>query len=254
MPSWARYVGQTVRMSAIVLISRMGAWYLDERPSVAAAAIVGLTIVMLQETFRVLIVNIAIVDGLVGRRWLFMIIDALPNAAASFFNGAAGLLIARYLWVDRRRPTMIVTAAVLAAAAIGLFLLLPALKEAAGATERSLGVTQPPELYQIPFGLYMYSFIYPTFVEPTLATFFLAYLLLPALSGAAGRRLSIFVALLLLVRGRVIATGLYSFWIRQPKLLAFAAEGQFFVETFVMALLAGTAWMIATRETTPRGA
>jgi len=62
------------------------------------------------------------------------------------------------------------------------------------------------------------------------------------LKGSTPQRAAFFVVLMLLMRGRIIATALFSFWIKAPWPLAFAAEGQFFVETLVMATLSAIAW------------
>lgn len=239
VPAWARYVGQVVRLGAMVYTCHLARWYLDERSTPLAAAIFGLLIILLQETFRVIVVDNVVSDGWVDLRWVYLLMTRLPNALLSFYMGAIAVIIARK--VDPMRP-MSILLAVLISSAIGHFGLLPFLTACANAVGAALQLTAPPEVHQMPYGIYVYKYIYGMFIEPTIASFVLVYLMWPSLPGSKIRRITLFVLLVLLMRGRVVATGLFSFWIKDSAAMAFAAEGQFFVETFVLAALTGLTW------------
>lgn len=248
VPGWARYFGQTVRIGSIVLLCHLAAGSLKSRSTAVAALIVGVTIAMLYEAVRVVIITMVVVDGFVGQRWLPVLLDTAPSAIVNFLNGVAALLIARHLIDGRdRAKTWAVAVAVLVVAAVGLLVLPPILKDAADGMKASLHLSDPSEVYHMPYNLYVYRFIYGLFVEPALATFILAYLVWPALPRGVGKRLAAFALLLLFVRGRVVGTALFSLWIPQPAPVAFASEGQFFLETLIMALLTGVAWTIIYR-------
>ena len=239
VPDWARYLGQVVRLTTMVYVCHLASWRLDRMSAVKAAITLGFLVVLLQETIRVIVVDNVVSDGWVDRRWIFLLMTRLPSAFLSFYSGAAAVVISRTL---RRRPIWLAIMTVLIAAAIGLFALLPALRGLASLIDAALHLAEPPEVHQPPYGVYVYKYIYSTFIEPTIACFILVYLIWPRLKGSTPQRTTSFVVLMLLIRGRVIATGLFSFWIKAPWPMAFAAEGQFFVETLIMAALTGIVW------------
>ncbi|UAK25833.1 hypothetical protein [Sphingomonas nostoxanthinifaciens] len=244
VPNWAKYLGQIVRLATMVYVSHLARWRLDQMSPVKAAIALGLLVVFLQETVRIIVVDNIVSDGWIDRRWIYLLMTRLPNAMLSFCSGAAAVTISRTL---RHRPIWAVIIVVPIVAAIGLFALLPALKGVAGWIDATLHLAEPPEVYQPPYGFYVYKYIYGTFVEPTIACFVLAYLAWPGLNGTPLRRTAAFVALILLMRGRVVATALFSVWIKAPLPMAIAAEGQFFVETLVMATLTAAVWAHLSR-------
>ncbi len=250
VPPWARFLGQVVRLGAMVYVCRLARWYLDKRSTVLAATIFGLLIVLLQETLRVIVVDNIVSDGWIDLRWVHLLMNRLPNALLSFYNGAIAVVIARKIGSDRHVRLLI---AIAVASAIGYFGLLPALTAVSDLITAALQLTEVPEVHTMPYGIYVYKYIYGMFIEPTISSFALIYLLWPALNGSKPRRIAIFVFLMLLMRGRVIATGVFSFWIKDSWALAFAAEGQFFIETLILAALTGLTWAAITPEVTTDG-
>lgn len=243
VPPWARYFGQFVRLGAMVYVCRLASWYLDKRSTALAAAIFGLLIVLLQETLRVIVVDNIVSDGWIDLRWVYLLMTRLPNALLSFYCGAIAVIIARKIGSNRHVPLLI---AVAVASAIGYFGLLPAMKAIADLLTAALQLTETPEVHTMPYGIYVYKYIYGMFIEPTISSFALIYLLWPALGGSKTHRIILFAFLMLMMRGRVIATGLFSLWIKDSWAMAFAAEGQFFVETLILAALTGLTWAAIT--------
>jgi len=243
VPTWARYVGQVVRLAAMVYACHLAGWYLDKRNTVLAAAIFGLLIVFLQETVRVIVVDNIVSDGWIDLRWVYLLMTRLPNTLLAFYSGAIAVIIARK--IGSHRPVLLL-AAVVVGSAIGYFGLLPMLVSIAGLVTSGLQLTEAPEVHTMPYGIYVYKYIYGMFIEPTIASFVLIYLMWPSLDGSKARRIVAFIVIMLLMRGRVVATGLFSFWIDDTWAMAFAAEGQFFVETFVLAALTGLTWAAIT--------
>lgn len=239
VPAWAKYVGQVVRLGAMVYACTLARWYLDKRSTIVAAATFGLLILFLQETLRVIVVDNIVSDGWVDLRWVYLLMTRLPNALLSFYSGAIAVVIARKVGSNRPLPLI---AAIVIASAIGYFGLLPMLKSIAGLITATLRLSEAPEVHTMPYGIYVYKYIYGMFIEPTISSFILFYLLWPALDGSKTRRIALFIVLMLLMRGRVVATALFSFWIKDDWAMAFAAEGQFFVETFLLAALTGITW------------
>jgi hypothetical protein len=244
VPAWAKFAGQFVRIAAMVVFCRLAGWYLERKSALAAALLVGAIVVFLHETVRVIVVDNMLVEGWIAHRWVFMVLQRLPTACLNFFWGAIAALIARGL-AGKRLPQL---AAVLAATALGYFAVKPAVGALADAIVHAMALAEPPELYQMPYDFHVYSFIYGTFIEPAIAMFLVAWLAWPGLRGSPARRIVLLAGLTLLMRGRVIGTFLFCFWIPQAPAMAVAAEGQFFAETLVLAVLTGIVWHLLIRK------
>jgi hypothetical protein len=174
----------------------------------------------------------------------------LPGALLSFYNGAVAVVIARKIGADRSVQVLV---AVAAASAFGYFALQPLVADVADTVTLALHLGEAPEAHRPPYGFYEYKFIYGMFIEPTIASFALISLLWPALSGSKGRRIALFTVLLLLIRGRVVATFPFSFWIKDSLPMALAAEGQFRVETALLAVLTELTWATIAPSVIARG-
>ncbi|USU05622.1 hypothetical protein NF699_02665 [Sphingomonadaceae bacterium OTU29LAMAA1] len=243
MPEWARYIGQFVRLAAMLCACRLAGWYLSQKSILLAAATFGLLIVLLQETIRAIVVDNVVTDGWIDLRWVGLLMSRLPGTLLSFYSGAAAVVIGRKISADR---PVVALVAVATASAIGYFALQPLLRSLADTVTLALHLGEAPEAHKPPYGFYEYKFIYGMFLEPTIASFALIYLVWPALNGSKARRIALFTGLLLLIRGRVVATFLFSFWIKDSLPMALAAEGQFFVETALLAALTGLTWTAVT--------
>ena len=71
---------------------------------------------------------------------------------------------------------------------------------------------------------------------------------MPGLPGGRLTRVALYTLLVLLARGRVFATLVDPFWLKYPLPVGVAAEGQFFVETLILAALTGLAWEAVARK------
>lgn len=239
VPAWARYVGYVVRLATMVYMCRLASWRLDRMSTAKAVITFGTLVLLSYETFRNMIVDTVITDGWIDYRWASLLMTRLPNVLSAFSTGAIAVFIARRLGKQGMAMNF---AVLLLAAAINFYALLPMFKWGADLVQNALNASEIPEIHKPPYGFYIYKYVYSTFIEPTFASFVLAYLLWPRLKGSTLRRTAIFAGLLLLMRGRIVQTGLYSFWSEEPWLLAIAAAGQFLVETLIMASLTGLVW------------
>lgn len=248
VPQWARYLSYVVRIATMVYMYHLASWRLDRMGTTKAVFTFGTLILLSYETLRNTVVDNVVSDGWIDYRWASLSLTRLPNVLSAFCSGAIAVLIARKL---RHQALWMVATAVLTGAAVNYFVLLPIFKELASVGQAALGNVEVPEAHKPPYGLYVYKYIYSTFIEPTLACFVLVYLVWPSLRGSALRRLAIFCALLLLMRGRIVQTTLYSSWSEEPWPLAIAASGQFLVETLLMAALTAFVWTRLSRPASP---
>lgn len=245
VPVVVRLIGQAVRIFALAALCRCASAFLGQRGAVAAALIVGVVNAALGETVRLIVINDQIYGGEWGDSLLFSLTDQLPSGMTAFYQGVAAALIARF---SRRLASPEAVIATALAAGAGLFVVAPLFKAVMAAVAHAAHVQQPKQVYGMPFGFHMYKYIYATFLEPTLASLFLAFMVWPGLSGGRLRRVGAYTLLMLLARGRLFAIVVNALWLKYPWPVAVVAEGQFFVETLLMASLTGLAWDWAWRR------
>ena len=235
LPGSIKFLDELVRLFALVLLCRLSRPQLQGLSRIQAAFVAGLLLVMLSETFRVFVIESAILGN-----WVYAALDIAPRALSLL---AGGCTVAWIELGDYKRRNVAI--AVLLIAALEVFALHPAL-DALGTTLKT-GLSEPTPLYTDPYPFEMNLVIYATFVEPTIAAFVIVSGVWSALGDRTPRRILVFAALLLLVRGRFFALFVESFWVRQPLPTAFLAESQFFLETLVLGLLVALAWSCAAR-------
>lgn len=241
VPAWAKFAGLALRIGATVYFCRLASWYLDRQSAAAAAVLTGALVVFFHETFRVVLVDNVMVEGWIDHRWIYMVLQRLPGACVTFAWSATAAVIARRL---AGKNMLVIAVAVLATAAVSTYAVRPAIMEACNMLVDALHLTEPPEVWQMPYNFYVYKFIYGGFIEPAVAMFAMAWLAWPGLHGSPGHRIAIFTCVTLMMRGRVIATFMFSFWIKLPLATAMAAEGQFFAETLILVTLTACAWSL----------
>jgi hypothetical protein len=251
VPAWAKLAGVFLRIGATVYFCRLASWYLDQRSTVTAALIMGALVVFFHETFRVIVVDNVMVDGWIDCRWIYMVLKRLPDACVNFFWGAVAVVIARRVV---GRQLMLIAAAVLASSLVSYFLIRPGIAAACGMLVDALHMSEPPEVWQMPYNFYVYKYIYGGFIEPAIAMFVMVWLAWPGLQGTPARRIAIFAFVTLMMRGRVIGTFVYCFWSNQPLGTAIAAYGQFFVETLILVTLTAYVWSLVVKDVSARRA
>jgi len=244
VPAWAKFVGVFLRICAVVYFCRMASWYLDRQSAVAAALLMGALMVLFHETFRVIVVDNVMVEGWIDHRWIYMVLQRLPDACVNFFWGAVAVVIARRIAGTK---LLISAIAVLASTAVSFFLVRPWIAAACGMLVDALHLSEPSEVWQMPYNFYVYKFIYGGFIEPAIAMFVMVWLAWPGLKGSSARRIAIFAFVTLMMRGRVVSTFIYCFWSNQPLGTAIAAAGQFFVETLILVVLSAYVWSLVTK-------
>jgi hypothetical protein len=168
------------------------------------------------------------------------LLDIAPRALSWLLCGSAVAWVG--LGNQKRRNVAI---AIVVIAALEVFAIHPALDALCALMKNSL--SEPTLLYTDPYPFKINVVIYAAFVEPTVAAFVILSLCWPALGDGVLRRILVFTALLLLVRGRFIALLVESFWVKQPLPTAFLAESQFFLETLALGLLVAVSWNYAAR-------
>jgi hypothetical protein len=230
LPMSVKLLDELVRLAALAALCRLARPQLHDSTRIFAALSVGLLLMMLNEAFRVFVIESAII----GNGW-YSALDNVPRALSWFVGGSA---VAWMALGDQRRRN--VALAMVLVAVLVVFAIHPALDALGTSLKGSL--PEPTPLYTDPYPFKINVLIYATFIEPTIAAFVMASFCWPALQGNPLRRMLAFTALLLLVRGRVIGLFVESFWVKHPLPEAFLSESQFFLETLTLGALVALAW------------
>ncbi|WP_322101876.1 hypothetical protein [Paraburkholderia sp. J41] len=239
VPVWAKYLGQGVRFAATVALCRAASIYFLGRNAFVAAAIMGGLVAGLYESLRVIGIEWVILDGWRRLNWVYVLTDRAPASILTFYQRAIATFIARRWRSGWNAPVVI---AIAATSAFGYFTLSPGLTIAMSRITSALGVAQPVVLYWPPYDLHVYAYIYGLFIESAIFTVALAAISWTGLGDRLSRCVSMFAFLLLLARGRPVALLAFSYWIPARLPVALACEGQFFLETFVLASLSALLW------------
>jgi len=234
LPISVKFLGDLVRMAALAVLCRVARPSLRGGSRLVEALSIGVLLVMLHETIRVFLIESTIVGSS-----MYTACDIAPRALSWFVCGVA----VAWISLGDQKPRT-VALAIIALVAVEVFALHPAL-DAVGASLMQ-GLSEPVIRYTDPYPFKVNLLIYVTFIEPTIAAFVIAAYCWPHLGTGSLRRIMAFTALLLLVRGRFIALLVESFWVDQPRMTAFLAVGQFFLETLVLGLLVALAWNYAS--------
>ena len=241
VPNWAKYIDITTRVASLVWLARIASPFLGRLTLMRAATLLGVTLMCLNETLRVLCIYISLTRGWEHDRWAFTIVDRFPYALIWFLYGAVAVVIARQTQHKNLASNMeaaVVVRTAGATVAAGMFALQPMLEKLAIHIEHIVQLPDPMQVYFVPYPLQVDWVIYGTFVKATSAAFVLVTLLWPCLKGPSSSRICKYAMLLLLVRGRFLSMLLFSFYVPEPRGLAFLSESQFLLET----LLLGTLW------------
>jgi VanZ family protein len=230
LPSSIRFLNNLVRFIALAGVCVLARPRCAGISRVTAALTAGLLLAMLNETFRVLLIETAIVQS-----GAYSVLDIAPKALSSLLGGCAVAWIA-FGSKERRNAVL----GIVLVAAIVTFAIRPGLEALCASLKNSL--PEPTPLFSDPYPTRINVLIYATFVEPTIAAFAMAAACWPALRGRRGRRILAFTVLLLLVRGRFVELFVEAYWVKQPLPIAFLAESQFFLETLTLGLLVALAW------------
>jgi hypothetical protein len=194
---------------------------------------------------RELVVRAIVMDGVVTTAWTFSLVSHLPRLAGLLIACAAIVPVADRL----TRPWQWALAAIVIAAAY-MFGVQPLVDMGFAPVLKALSYLAHDEIYQVPYGWQVNVPAYITFAEPVAAALAIAWLTWDRLSARPGVRVLQFVALIMFMKGSVLPTLVYSFYIEGSLLTAIVSESQFGLETLTLALMTAATWTLSRRADT----
>ena len=239
IPVVVRAVELFLVVAGMTWFVRLARVRLADLSSLRAAALVVVLVAMLDELLRIVLITTTLADhGWSHAYSVFAVARYGPRIAAQAVLAAFVVLVARHAGRPR---DLLLTAAILSV--LGAFLLMPAANALSAWSTAHLASFDAENRYDPPYPLGIYAVIYATYIEPTLAAFFMTGLAWTGLRGSLLRRAATFCLVLLLVRGRVGQFAIGSLWVEVASVpLRFAATGQFLIETAVLGLACPLLW------------
>ena len=240
---------------AVFLNAALATWalmtfYAIVRPELSSIAkwqrwlLVAALFAMLKELFRGNIMN-----AVVTTAWIYSAAQIISPALYSLVLAALVVLLEPRLkgMVARSVAALAVTAIMTFAIKPGISMLLAPLMEAVAPLNHE-------DVYPFPYGWYVLTWAYVTYLEPVLICIVAASLFWKRLDLQPRGRLVQFTGLVVLIKGALLPTFLFSLWNSAGVSQGMLSESQFLFEAILLGLFGGAAWALARRHLRAREA
>jgi hypothetical protein len=178
------------------------------------------------------LIRMPLMSGIATSAWTLSLINSLPNLIAYLLLACLVVIFSprlRLVWQQ-------ILGALLIAALLN-FLIVPVISQHVDSLLAQLPQPRPEDIISPPYGLNVLVPAYLSFAEPVVACFILAGIVSRKLSFASVKGLSLFVLLIMSMRGVLLAPFIYIFYAHLPPLTAMLSVGQFSLEALVLALM-----------------
>lgn len=197
--------------------------------------LIGLLASMLREALRV-----SILDGIVTSAWRYSFVSDLPRSVVPVFLACLCVPAARYV---RHTSARVVGAIVIGGLATYVF--LPAFSSILGHVLHSIRHLSHDEIYKVPYGWQVEFPSYITFLEPTIAAFLVAALVLDRLSPKLSVGTVQFALLIMALSTSLLRPLLYLPFSPFSAPMALLSMSQFFFEWAVLSVCIALTWHVA---------
>ncbi len=191
----------------------------------------------------------SLMDAVVTTGWTFSAAQMLSSTVYSVVLGAVVVGVTprlQRLWL-RAIAAIVITA-------LMMFAVRPLADALFAPLLASLAHLKHADVYPFPYGWHVLSWAYLTYFEPVIASIIIAALVWPALAGSALRRSLKTAALIVLIKGALLPTFVFSLWNRAGVGAGMLSESQFLFEAILLGLLAAGTWALAQhRRGSPSG-
>ncbi|WP_419727935.1 hypothetical protein [Lichenicola sp.] len=234
----ARYLNVALAMFATILFNRLADPRLSGYSWLPRSLVLFLIYSMLHEA----LVRAVVMDGVTTTAWTFSLLKNLPAIITNFITCIAIVLVSPRL--DRLWQKAL---GAMLLAVLVWFVCKPALGWAFSGILESLSFLAHEDVYSEPYGWEVLVPAYITFAEPVVAAFLIAVLVWDRLSVHPWIRGAQLVALIMLMKGSVAPTLLYSIYLKSDLGTAMMSEGQFGLETLTLSVMTASFWHFSRR-------
>lgn len=234
-------------LNAAVATWALMIFHADARPKLSALAgwqrwlLVAALFAMLKELFRGNFMNAVVTTG-----WAFSAAQLIAPAVYSLVLAAVVVMLEPRLkgtWM-RGFAALVITAVMTFVIKPGTGLLLSPLMEAVASLRHE-------DVYPFPYGWYVMVWAYVTYLEPVLACIVAAALVWQRLDPRSLVRLAQFTAIVVLIKGALLPTVLFSLWNGIGYWRGMLSESQFLFEALLLGLVGGLTWWLASSNASP---
>jgi len=235
---WAAFLNNAVATWALLT------FYAVVRPQLSSLAswqrwlLLAALFGMLKELFRGQIMN-----AVVTTAWTFSAAQVISPIIYSLVLAALVVLLEPRLkgMVARSVVALVVTAIMAFAIRPAIGLLLSPLMEAVASLNHE-------DVYPFPYGWHVLSWAYITYLEPVIACIVAASLAWKKLDLRPRVRILQFTGLVVLIKGALLPTFLFSLWNSAGISQGMLSESQFLFEAILLGLCGGMTWSLASRR------
>ena len=235
---WASLLNTSFSVLAVIIVCGLTQPYLAQLPTFARYLLIFLLYAMLRETLRG-----ALMNGVVTKGWGYDFVAGIPGLAYAFVLTSLVLLL-----TPRLRGIWLRFPAAVAIAGLMIFAVRPLIGKVFAPALEAARRFDHPEVYTFPYGWHVLVPAYLTYAEPVVACMLLATLTWRGLSAKPAVRFFKFTSLVLLLRGMLIPTFVYSFYSKAKLPAAMLSQSQFLLETLTLALMTAVVWQFSTRS------
>ncbi len=248
VPQWMRLLNGAVTFDALVLLCIFARSSTGQMKPAMQALVVFLVFAMTRETLRGTIMN-----GVVTTGWSYAFLAASPNVVYLAIQAFAAVLCARWLETYKALLAGLATFGILALA------VQPAIGWLANPVIGRYAYLAHDEVYRMPYGMHVLVPAYLTYLEPGLGCVAAYALTSRSIGQNAVKRVAGFAMLYLTIRGVLLATLFWSFYLKTRLIVSFMSEGQFLLEFLILALFVAIGWelvvpSLSDRQARPRTA
>jgi hypothetical protein len=184
-----------------------------------------------------------IMDVVVSHDWIYCFAENL--AAPLKYFAVCSLIVG---FAPRLKGGWAITGGGILIAALSMFAINPPIDRGFRVLIDSLEYLDTGNIYNLPYGWQVNVPSYLTFLEPVIAGYLIAALVLKRLAPTSHRQIWLFVLLILAMKRSIVPTLLYSFYQPRPFSAAILSESQFALEVLVLALLTSVGWRFSLRS------
>jgi hypothetical protein len=235
--AWAALLNTSLAVLSLIVVCSLAQPRLARMSPIVRYLAIFLLFVTLKEAMRQIVMN-----GVVTAGWGFDVVAGLPGLVSAFVLTSLVVLL-----TPKLRGTWLKVLAAVAIAALMIFAVRPLVGSAFAPALKAAARFNHDDIYPFPYGWQVLVPSYATFAEPVIACMLIAALIWQGLSTRPGVRLLQFSLLILLMRGMLLPTFVYSFYNKARLPAAMLSQSQFLLETLALAILTALVWQFSLR-------
>jgi hypothetical protein len=239
VPQFIVLINQALSITATILFYRLATPTFERFPMIGRCLLLTAIYAMLNEA----LLRSFIMDVVVSHDWIYCFVENLARPLE--YLAVCSLIVA---FAPRLKGAWAITAGGILIAALSMFAINPPIDRGFRALIDSLEYLDTGNIYNPPYGWQVNVPSYLTFLEPVIASYVIAALVLKRLSLTSTHQILLFVLLIMSMKRSIVPTLVYSFYQSRPMPAAILSESQFFLEILVMAFLTSLGWRLSRRS------